>query len=48
MLASERDRVLRQVRKRRLRQHRLEQRLPRDVFPMALALDSIAVPRRCA
>lgn len=39
---SERDWVVRQVRKRRLRQHRLEQHLPR-VFPFALALDSIAV-----
>ena len=40
---SERDRVYRQVRKRRLQQQRLEQRLPR-VFPIALALVCIAVP----
>ena len=40
---SERDRVFRQVRERRLRQQRLEQRLPR-VSPVDLALVSIAVP----
>ncbi len=40
---SERDRVYRRVRKRRLHQQRLEQRLPR-VFPIALALVCIAVP----
>lgn len=40
---SQRDRTFRQVRKRRLRQRRLERCL-RRVFPIALVLISIAVP----
>jgi hypothetical protein len=39
----EREWVLRKVHKRQLRQHRLDRRLPR-VFPIAVGLDSIAVP----